>query len=299
MSNLPRILVIRTYWHPAGTPGSRRLESFCRYLAEDGWDVTLVALRPPVKIEGADAPVPYRRIWLEHSIRAGSILSGLDYRICKWFPGLFGDGYAEARIRVHRAASDLLKTEHFDCLLTTYRFAASLQVTDRLHRRFGVPWVADLRDLPDEFDAARNKWSIRRDAARLSAACRSAAHITTVSGPLKHALETRYGLHVPVDVICNGFDEEAFQVTDSPETSDTFDITFCGGARRGDGRTAALLGQGLALMKQRGENLSGVRIVSVGASDTEALSLGRAADLPVPFVHRGVLPQISMTPKGR
>jgi len=292
MPKLPRILVIRTYWHPAVTPGSRRLESFCRYLAEDGWDVTLVALRPPVKTEGADAAIPYRRIWLEHSIRAGSVVAGLEHRIRKWFPGVFGDGYAEARIRVHRAAANLLKTEHFDCLLTTFPFAASLQVTDRLHRRFGVPWVADLRDLPDEFDASRERWSTRRSSTRLAVACRSAAHITTVSGPLQRALETRYGLSVPVDVIQNGYDEEAFQASAPPSGTATFDITFCGGARRGDGRTATLLGQGLSLLQQRGADLSGVRIVLVGGSGSEGVGLGPADQLPVPLVRLGVVPHI-------
>ena len=288
----PNVLALRTHWHPAATPGSRRWESFCRYLAEEGWDVTLLALRPPARcgFEGAGAEVPYRRIWVPHSIRPGSLAAGLEHRFRKWFPGFLGDGYAQARRLVHEEAVALLGRERFDCMLTTYPFESSLQVAHRLHARFGLPWVADLRDLPDEFDPDRRRWAIRRRSARVAAWCRGAARLVTVSEALRRALETRYGLQVPVDVIHNGYDEDAFGACVGEADPSHFDVTFCGGARRGDGRSAELLGQGLDLLRQRGADLADVRIVLVGPNDAESLGLGRPDRLPVPVVRRGTVP---------
>ena len=291
----PKILVIRTYFHPAATPGSRRLGAFCRHLAEDGFDVTLVALRPPGRPGATELArqqrEPYRSILLEHTLRPGSLAAGLEHRLRKWFPGFLGDGYAQARDRVHREAAALLSRERFDCLLTTFPFTSSLQVASRLHDRFGIPWIADLRDLPDEFDSARKRWSTRRSVARVAGYCRTAVRLVTVSAPLRSALETRYGLAVPVEVIHNGYDEDAFPADGGGSgTSANFDIVFCGGARRGDGRTAQLLREGLEVLQRRGVDLAGVRIVLAGPNDAESLGLGRADQHAVPVIRRGIVP---------
>lgn len=288
----PKILAVRTFWHPAATPGSRRLESFCRYLAEDGWDVTLVALRPPPGLPGAVAgrPPAYRGVFVPHTLRPGSLAAGLEQRLRKWFPGFLGDGYAQARRRVYREAAAQMARERFDVVLATFPFEASLWVAQRLHARFGVPWIADLRDLPDEFDVERRRWTTRRRAARMTALCRSAARLVTVSEPLRHALVSRYGMQMPVAVVPNGFDENAFGACAGTDESEYFDVLFCGGARRGDGRSAELLRRGLDVLRSRETDLAGVRIVLVGPNDAESLGLGRPDRLPVPVVRRGEVP---------
>ena len=292
MKNLPKIMAVRTFWHPASTPGSRRLESFCRYLAEDGWDVTLVALRPPPGLPVAedDKPPPYRGVFLPHALRPGTLIAGLEQRLRKWFPGFLGDGYAQARRLVYREAAERLEHEHYDALLTTFPFEASLQVAHRLHVRSGLPWIADLRDLPDEFDVERRCWTTRRRAARVERLCRDAARLVTVSEPLQRALETRYGMRMPVDVVPNGYDENAFDACPETAASGFFDVLFCGGARRGDGRSAELLGRGVEVLRARGVDLEGVRIVLLGPNDAESLGLGRPGQLPVPVIRRGEVP---------
>jgi glycosyltransferase involved in cell wall biosynthesis len=290
----PRILALRAYWHPAETPGSRRFAAFCRHLARAGWEVTLLALRPAGMadegVQAEQAAGGHRTLLLPHSIRSGAPLTALEQRVRKWMPVLFEEGFVQARRLVHRAAADLLRREQFDVLLTTYPTAMSLQVAHALHREFNVPWIADLRDLPDEFDSQRRHWTTRRRVARVCACCRSASGIVTVSEPLKQALGTRYGLSAPVEVVQNGFDEEAFDACFAKPDASRFDITYCGGARRGDGRSAALLGQGLALLRGRGFNLDGVRIVLVGNTDAEGMGLGPARELAVPVWKRGMVP---------
>jgi len=108
---------------------------------------------------------------------------------------------------VARAASRLLQAERYDCLLTTYIPLSSLRVADDLHQRFGIPWIADLRDIPDQFDPERRDRVVRRRAELLAGFCHSAAHWITVSPPLQEGSEERYSPRCPVSVIYNGCEE--------------------------------------------------------------------------------------------
>lgn len=266
-----RILAFRTQCYPHGGPATRRFESFCRYLDEAGHRVTAVGVSPTepemvgrhhldpgcsFEVIGVKAPVPSRiRRRVESAITR------------RFFPGCtLNLSYRRA---VHRVIRRLLEERQFDCVLTTSPPLGSLVVAYRISRAFSIPWVADLRDLPDEHDLQREEMGVRRGVDIVSKACSTAAHVITVSEPLAERLRCCYGLQQPIAVIYNGFDESVMQAIRVPTVGEEFSITYCGSG--GYGRDIGLLMEALNLLGRRGVDLSGVGVKIYGVPDPRGI----------------------------
>jgi len=262
--------------YPDNGPGTRRFDSFCRYLSEQGFDVTLLALAPwgvSDEIQPPDgAEHNFEVIRLPNSLNPSSLLARLQYHIADKALPQFQSYYSINRATWH-GANDLLSKRQFDCMITTYPPMGSLRVIDALSRRHKIPWVADLRDIPDEHDPQRSHWITRRRVYFLSHACASASHILTVSKPLKEHLKSQYGMNVPVTVVYNGFEENHFEALESSEASKSFDVTYCGSL--GYGRSPTLLFEGLDLLISRGVDINHVRICFYGRHNPNHLGLNR------------------------
>jgi glycosyltransferase involved in cell wall biosynthesis len=180
---------------------------------------------------------------------------------------------------VARAADRLLAQRKFDCLMTTYPPMGSLRVTDQLARKHRLHWIADLRDIPDEFDWQRQRWITRRSVRVLERACASAAHLLTVSEPLGDRLRSAYAIKAPVTIVQNGFEEELMAGLDSVNADTVFRITYCGNL--GYGRNPQLLFEALDLLLSRQVDLSGVEVHYYGQSPSSAFcpKPGRSAGL--------------------
>jgi glycosyltransferase involved in cell wall biosynthesis len=85
----------------------------------------------------------------------------------------------------------------------------SLIVSSRLSRAFGIPWIADFRDLwVDGPYYSEPRWRRRVDAVLEHGMVRSAAALVTVSPIWAEQLRQRHGK--AVEVILNGYAEEDF-----------------------------------------------------------------------------------------
>ncbi len=262
-----RILAIRTNSYPNSATATRRFESFARYLDESGNRVTVLALAPnESEFEGAryldpncgfeaiHVP-PIRRTQFQR--RAETVIARRLFPEWEYNPM---DNFA-----VSRAAERLLQERRFDLLLTTYRPLGSLRLVNRLARRHGIPWVADLRDLPDQFDRNRRAWLTRRASSSVAKACQGAEHVITVSKELARMLQHQYALKSPVSVIYNGFELSQLAEFDRPQHLDEFHITYCGSG--GYGRDIGLLMQALSALASRGGDLRGVKVKVFGVGD--------------------------------
>lgn len=263
-----KLLALRTHPYPDGATASRRFESFCHYLHEAGIEVTLLALaptQPEMKGEKYLHPscrftviqVPFvecrSQIWTRiERYLSRTLLPEIQYSVV-------------ANRTVERAAGLLLKRQRFDCMLTTYPPLGSLIVADRISRRYQLPWIADLRDIPDEIDVQRKRWVTRRSVRLLSRACSSAAHLLTVSDPLASRLRTEYALKVPITTVYNGYEESDYPAAIPSENSGEFRITYCGSF--GYGRDLTLLFQALEILRDRGMDLRQVGIHLYGVSE--------------------------------
>lgn len=268
----PKVLAFRTFRFPDNAPATQRFGSFCRYLSEAGYAVTLLALGHAPGKSGAPpelAPEPSFRTVLLPWTPPNPTWLRLRRLLEKYCPRL--EGRERQNSLILRTASNLVRQDKYDCVLTTYMPIGSLRVADRLRRQFPIPWIADLRDLPDQFDPERRSRLARCRAGMLARHCRSAAHWTTVSPPLKAALEERYAPPCPVSVIYNGFEAAEFADLPDPGMTEYFDIAYFGQVYAG--RSFELLQAALNSLAGRGINLSGLRVLVYGKTPREGWGL--------------------------
>jgi len=97
-------------------------------------------------------------------------------------------------------------------------------IASSLSLRLGVPWVADFRDLADQYVVY--PWWVRRVMAwRERQFCRSAAHITTTA-PNFQILRRRHG--VPVTFIPNAYDPDELCESPKEPARDKFRLVYTG-----------------------------------------------------------------------
>lgn len=113
-----------------------------------------------------------------------------------------------------RSATRLFETWKPELIFASSPPPTSLLVAHRLHKKYGIPWVADLRDLwidhPYYDQPGWRKVIEERLERRVLS---SAAGMVTVSEPLAETLKMKYGKRAAV--VLNGFDP-----ADYPESSE-------------------------------------------------------------------------------
>jgi len=236
-----RVLIVTRAYYPHNSAASHRAAAAAKFLPEFGWTPVVMCAEWTSRnafdfydpgLVGRD---PCEVVRVAHPVFPCRAM----LRLSRWGPGLLFPHRHPRRLlgRLRSAAARLLApsglapsglaAERFDAVLASAPPTLCLTAADGLSRRFGVPWVADLRDLPDELDA-RPGWPARRHARLQSAVCRSASALVTVTPPLAERLGTRYP--GPVHVVYNGYDPDDFAEPVTPEGK-TFDVVYCGAVR--------------------------------------------------------------------
>ena len=209
-----RLLLVAFHYPPVqGSSGVHRSLAFSRYLPEFGWDVSVltVAARAHEKVLLDNLRLIPRNVrviraqaWdaARHFAILGrypSLLAHLD-RWSSWIPFA-----VRAGLREHRAWP-------CDAIFTTYPIASAHEIGRRLHRRTGLPWVADFRD-PMATAGYPYEPAMRKVWMTLQSAVVHEASRVTVTTP--GTAEYYRGLYPDIsqqhiDVIENGFDPETF-----------------------------------------------------------------------------------------
>lgn len=209
-----RVLLIAYHFPPVrGSSGVQRTLAFARYLPAFGWEPAVLTVHPRAYPEtGRDllAAVPpgleVRRAFALHAPRhlafAGRypLLLALPDEWSTWWVGGVSSGLR------------LLRRFRPQALWSTFPIATAHCIGATLHRRSGLPWVADCRDSMTEPDYPPNPWR-RRVYRRIERTLvdRAARVVFTAPGALRMYAE-RYP-EAPAglwSVIANGYDEEAF-----------------------------------------------------------------------------------------
>ena len=127
------------------------------------------------------------------------------------------DRWANWRFDGVRQGLRLIKALRPAVIWSTYPIATAHVIGRALHRRTGLPWVADFRDpmAQDGYPADPATWRAYRDieqAAMQEAAC----CVFTTPGAARVYRERYPGANARVDVIENGYDEESFATLPTP-----------------------------------------------------------------------------------
>ena len=122
-----------------------------------------------------------------------------------------------------RLVDEHLKTHTIDAVWATYPFRATLYVANQIHRTHGIPWVADFRDIFEQW-SPKWQWGFERRNER--ATVRSASKLVTVSAALSHVLEQRH--QRTVECLPNGFDPEDVETVEAKHDDGFFTIAHTG-----------------------------------------------------------------------
>ncbi len=139
----------------------------------------------------------------------------LDYILC----GLFPYGAIKQSKRI---ISKLIEDNGVDLVFASYPQFENLYLANWVERTYRIPWIADFRDIIEEFNLeVLSKVCFRRETEIVS----TASLIITVSEGLKGYLSTRH--LQKICVIPNGFDPDDYGETSSIEF-EKFTISYTG-----------------------------------------------------------------------
>lgn len=219
MSTNKRLLVIAYHFPPVRvSSGIQRTLKFCTYLREYGWDPLVLTISPkayevtnPDQMgEIPDDVVVERAFGLDtarHLSIAGRYFGWMAQpdRWISWWPGAVFTGMG--MIQRYRPSA----------IMSTFPIATAHRIGLSLHKRSGLPWVADFRDSMTEPGYPRDPmtWKVqRRLEERTVHACTKAVFTTE---PTRQMYADRYP-DIPASrwaVIENGFDEENFRAAET------------------------------------------------------------------------------------
>ena len=213
-----KILMIAYHFPPlAGSSGIQRTLRFVQHLPFFGWQPLVLSAHPlayertsdDMLKEVPEGTVVRRAFALDcaRHLQLGGRYFGWMARPDRWISWKFD---------AIRAGLQLIDAFKPDVIWSTYPIATAHVIASRLHRKTGIPWVADFRDpmAHDGFPADPRTWqsylAIEADAIAL-------AHTSTFTTPgAARMYQHRYpGAAGRMVVLENGYDEESFLSAES------------------------------------------------------------------------------------
>lgn len=210
-----KLLLIAYHFPPfQGSTGIHRTLAFSRYLADYGWDVTVLTAHPRaypnVSEQDASAVPSHVRV-----VRAFALDTQRHLSIFGRYPSALAvpDRWQSWIAGGVMSGSRIIRDWAPDAMMSTYPIASAHVIGARLQRRFGLPWIADLRDpmLQEAYPAdprLRSAYAEVEDSIRRQASC---VTVTTEGTADLYRERFRDRSEGFVQLIPNGFDEESFR----------------------------------------------------------------------------------------
>jgi len=215
---LRRVLLVAFHFPPfKGSSGIQRALSFCRYLPENGWDVTVLTVEPRAHAAvdtALESEIPtstrVERAFALDAARHFAIrgrylrFSALPDQWISWFPDAVRKGWRLAR---HR---------ELDAIVSTYPIATAHLIGFGLKRLTRLPWIADFRDSMIDPDFPEDP--VQRAAfEKVERRVMRHADLAVFAAPgSRRMYEQRYPESAErLRVVENGFDESAFSGVDA------------------------------------------------------------------------------------
>ncbi len=249
---MKKVLVIAYYFPPLGGGGTLRTVKFVRYLREFGWEPVVLTVKSPHYL--AEDP------WLEQQLpenlrifRSRAILPGRFFRkalhhsydeqvsaCVNPLKNALAAGFSFGKKLVYslaftpdefvgwipfavRKAVQVAKSEQVNALYTTAPPNSVHLIGRKVHLKTGLPWVADFRDLWDQYPDSYNPfgwlWKVNLDNRFEKRVLKTCQKALVVSETMKKQLQKKYPNLPPekIAVITNGFDPLDVQEDPPPE----------------------------------------------------------------------------------
>ena len=208
-----KILMIAYHFPPlAGSSGIQRTLRFVQHLPALGWQPIVLSADPRAYEQTSQD--------LMSDVPPGTVVArafALDTARHLNFKGRYlgwmarPDRWISWRFAAIREGMRLIREHRPDVIWSTYPIATAHVIAQVLHRKSGIPWVADFRDpmAQDGYPADPVTWrSYQRieEAALMQASC----SVFTTPGAAKIYKERYPAAAAKVRVLENGYDEESF-----------------------------------------------------------------------------------------
>lgn len=226
-----KVLLVAGFFPPHAPLAATRAPALARFLRTRGHAVKVLGARnpdfPPVLDHGLppedviltalDPPLPARGLLrglarldggalgrLARPLRTAAAVAGWPDQRIGWLP------HAEA------AADRLIADWRPEVMIASVPPHSGLLLARRIHRRHGIPWVADLRDLWTGHPYYDGRGLVRLlDRAAERAALATAEGLVTVTEGWRAALAAEWP-GKPVRLVRNGFEDDAADAPDPP-----------------------------------------------------------------------------------
>lgn len=240
---MKRVLYVAYFFPPMGGAGVQRSAKFTRYLPRFGWAPTVLT---------ADAAYWMRDETLLEDVAPDCVI----HRVPAWGAGVMqrqsgGEVRSAGRIRFLRSlvrfllvpdtywgwvlpawrrGAALIERESFDALVTTSSPDSAHLMGLGLHRRFGLPWIADFRDpwTRRMAYAPATPWHDRLHHRLEREVLLGADHVIVTSEETREDFLSRTPGLAPerVSVVTNGYDESDFEAAEAMRGADPLPTRF-------------------------------------------------------------------------
>ena len=314
-----RILILTYYWPPSGGGGVQRWMYFAMYLKRLGYNPTVITVHPDkasyplIDKSQLDMVKEIETIYTNtleplkfySFLKSGKTKKEIPYgNLGENSGGIFSKAMAFVRSNffvpdarkgwvpyAKKAASDLLKSEKFDWLITTGPPHSTHLAGLYLSKKFNIKWLADFRDPWSEIYFLQNTYRFnfaKQKDEELESKVLNSAHVITTVGPgmsdlLRKKMKNPERLHV----LYNGYDKEMFEGIEKRATKKEFftisHIGLLGDTQRFDSFIEAL----------KISDIDASKILIHLAGSVHPIHLEKLkTDLPnVQFIHQGFLPR--------
>ena len=322
-----KILLLAYYFPPLGGAGVQRALKFAKYLPEHGITPVVIAADEPGYVTDASllaelpqeievhrirhSPLLARAARLAGALRGGqrpadaavSATRGATTAAAssKWRDRLLGV-YATLQFpddksgwgrRASALVEQSLQRGDIDLILSTSPPVTTHFVAAKLKRRYGVPWLADFRDLwtgnPAYNAPTWRRWLDRRDERRLLAQADGVTGVTEdMAAQLGHDLAAgRQAIFLP-----NGYDEADFAGGTAARRSDGRFVLLYAGTLYGHQSPQSILAGARHLLQRQPELASRLRLRFIGSigSRFEPLFTAFESDFPAVVERLAYLP---------
>lgn len=234
------VLILAVHFPPSGGVGVIRTLKFTQYLPCHGWKPVVATLPEKATKRVVDDSLlseipPETEVYRPFFYDYRKIIGGDIDRLLK--PLLdrihFPDKYVQwNRFAFKYLSKKLLPFSKIDLIYTSVGPHSTMLLAHRLHRKFHIPFVVDLRD-PfsfSQYNLLETRKSSQSKAEKIERfVFKDAAHIINVSRLWKEKYER---LHPDIasksSLIHNGYDEADFDFPEQSEKNDVFTIGYNG-----------------------------------------------------------------------
>jgi len=213
MSENNRLLMIAYHFPPlAGSSGIQRTLRFAQHLPAFGWEPLVLSATPLAYERTSDdllSELPARLVVR----RAFALDTARHLAIGGRYPGWLArpDRWTTWRFDAVRVGMQMIKRYRPRAIWSTYPIATAHCIGAELHRRSGLPWLADFRDpmAQDGYPADPATWAAYQRIEQVAISQANCSLFTTPSAAAQY--RQRYPAHAArIHLLENGYDEDSF-----------------------------------------------------------------------------------------